>query len=90
MLESYIDFGFKKELTRLYAYGFMVKRQLIDIESHSAFKTIKNMKMMSDIYMYKNLKECHAVFKELEPRSKNKISMDNFKELRLAELTDLI
>lgn len=45
---------------------------------------------MSAIYMYKNLRECNAMFKILEPRARLKISKDNFKELRLSELTDLI
>lgn len=45
---------------------------------------------MSDIYMYKNLKECNGIFKILEPRLKNKISKDNIKDLRMSELTDLI
>ena len=60
------------------------------MDAHKAFQTIKNIKLMSDIYMYKNLKECNAMYKLLEPRSRLKISKDNFKELRLSELTDLI
>ncbi len=68
----------------------MIKRQLLDIDSHPAFKTVKNLRMMSDIWMYKNLKECHAIFKEMSPRSRSKISKDEMKDLRLAELSDLI
>ena len=45
---------------------------------------------MSDVYMYKNLKECNAIYKILEPKSKNKMSKDLFKDLRLSDLTDLI
>jgi hypothetical protein len=45
---------------------------------------------MSDVYMYKNLKECNAIFKILEPKHKAKISKDMLKELRLSDLTDLI
>lgn len=26
VLESYVDFGFKKEITRLYGYGYLLKR----------------------------------------------------------------
>lgn len=37
VLDSYTDFGFKKEMTRLYSYGYLLKRQLIDIDSHKAF-----------------------------------------------------
>ena len=51
---------------------------------------MKNLRLMSDVYMYKNLKECNAIFKNLEPKYKKKISKDEFKELRLADLTDLI
>ena len=68
VLESYIDFGFKKELTRLYGYGYMVKRCMLNLEAHPAFKIQKNLILLSDIYMYKNLKECNAIFKLLEPR----------------------
>lgn len=88
--ESYIDFGFKKELTRLYGVGFLLKRQLLDLDAHKAFATVKNLKLFSDIYMYKNLRECNAIFKLLEPRLKNKTSKDHFKELRISELADLI
>ena len=45
---------------------------------------------MSDVYMYKNLKECNAIFKLLEPKIKQKISKDNFGELRHSDLYDLI
>ena len=62
----------------------------MDLESHKAFQTLKNLKLMSDIYMYKNLRECNAIFKILEPRLKAKTSKDHFKELRLSELSDLI
>lgn len=35
--ESYIDMGFKKELTSLFGVGYLVKNQYIDLESHKAF-----------------------------------------------------
>eukprot|EP00347_Sterkiella_histriomuscorum_P018851 403343927 len=90
VLDSFCEFGFKQEMTRLYGVGFMVKRQFINIDSHKAFQTVKNLQLMSDIYMYKNLKECSQIFKVLEPRSKSKVSKDSLGDLRMAELTDLI
>jgi hypothetical protein len=30
VLESYIDYGFKKEATRIYANGYFLKRMLLD------------------------------------------------------------
>jgi hypothetical protein len=68
----------------------MIKRQYIDVEAHKAFQTVINLQLMSDIYMYKNLKECSSIFKVLEPRSKDKISKDSLKELRMADIADLI
>ena len=77
-MDSYADFGFKKEMARLYGVGYMLKRQLLDIETHKGFQTLKNLQLMSAIYMYKNLRECNAMYKILEPRAKLKISKDNF------------
>lgn len=68
----------------------MLKRQLLDMESHKAFTIAKHLQLLSDVYMYKNLKECNAMFKELEPGIRGKISKDNIKDLRLSELTDLL
>ena len=36
----------------------MIKRMQLDLDAHSAFNTKKNLQLFSDIYMYKNLKEC--------------------------------
>ena len=30
VMESYIDFGFKKEVSRLYAVGYMLRRQMFN------------------------------------------------------------
>lgn len=38
IMESYIDFGFKKESMRLYMIGFLLKRQLLNANSHKLFE----------------------------------------------------
>ena len=77
-------------MTRLFSIGYMLKRQWLDIESHKVFQTVKNLQLMSDIYMYKNLRECNGIFKYLEPRARHKTSKDNFQELRISDIADLI
>ena len=37
VMDSYTDFGFKKEMTRLYACGYLLKSQLLELEAHKAF-----------------------------------------------------
>lgn len=82
-MQSYIDFGFKQELIRIYAFGYMIKRQFLKPEYHLVFneENIKGRKLMSDIFMFKNLKECNAIYGILEPRRKNKASLEEFKGL---------
>ena len=38
VLESFLDYGFKKETTRIYANGYLLKRMLLDQDSHKAFE----------------------------------------------------
>ena len=38
VLESFLDYGFKKETTRIYANGYFLKRMLLDQDSHKAFE----------------------------------------------------
>ena len=42
IMESYIDFGFKQEMTRLYVLGFMLKRQLLNPDATKAFEPFKD------------------------------------------------
>ena len=59
VLESYIDFGFKKESARLYSNGYLMRRQLLNADSHKAFEpAAASMPVFKDIFIYKGLKEC--------------------------------
>ena len=53
--------GLKKEASKLYPMGYYVKRCLMDFEAHKAFKEPQNIKLLSDVYMYKHLKWCGQV-----------------------------
>jgi hypothetical protein len=46
--------------------------------------------MLSDIFMFKNSKECNNMFRIIEPSKNAKISKDSFKDLRWSEVADLI
>jgi hypothetical protein len=37
IMESYIDYGFKKELLQLYGIGFLTKKLLLNFESNKLF-----------------------------------------------------
>ena len=67
VLESYIDFGFKKEITRLYAIGYLMRRQLLNPISHKAFEPNHYLnKAFHELYVYKGLKECHHISNQLK------------------------
>jgi len=70
VFQSYCDFGFKEELTRLYAYGIMVKQMRLGMEKHAAFKEKKHLQLFSDIYMYKNLLESKTIHRLLDPKAR--------------------
>ena len=38
VFESHIDFGYKKEISRLYAIGYLMRRQMLNPDSHKAFE----------------------------------------------------
>ncbi len=59
VLESINTLGFKSKLTRLYSYGYMLKRQAINPVSHNAFKDDRALRLIRDVFMYKNMKECN-------------------------------
>ncbi|TNV75633.1 hypothetical protein FGO68_gene11252 [Halteria grandinella] len=93
VLESHCKFAFKEELVRLYAFGYMVKRQILNPESHPAFQDQRAVKLISDVFMYKNMKECNTIFKLVDPERgglKRKASMDKTKELSASQIADLI
>ena len=58
VLESYIDFGFKKEAARLFMNGFFIKRQLLNPDAHKAFENERIMEVFEHVFTYKGIKEC--------------------------------
>ena len=48
-MESHIDFGFKKEANRLYAVGYFLRKQMLNIESNKVFE--KNALMLNEIFI---------------------------------------
>jgi hypothetical protein len=66
-MESYIDFGFKQEMTRLYVLGFMLKRQLLNPDATKAFEPQNNQsQFFNHLFKYKSLKECTFMSKLIE------------------------
>ena len=91
VLESITDFGFKQELVRLYAFGYMLKRLVLNPLSHNAFQDDRAQRLVRDVYMYKNMKECNQIYKLIDPHNtKFKASKDNLKELSQSQIADLI
>ena len=67
IMESYIDFGFKQEMTRLYVLGYMLKRQLLDPDATKAFEPANDQyQFFNHLYKYKSLKECAFMSKLIE------------------------
>ena len=51
-------------------------------DAHNAFKDQRGMRIIRDVFMYKNMKECNAMYRILDPfNSKLKASKDSLKEL---------
>ena len=51
ILESYIDFGFKMELSRIYSNGYYLKRQLLNFDANKAFElTGKNISLLNSVF----------------------------------------
>jgi hypothetical protein len=66
-------------VVRIYGFGYMLKRQLIAL------------RLIRDVFMYKNMKECNLMYKILDPhQTKFKPSKDNLKELSHSQIADLI
>ena len=47
--------GLKTEALKVFGVGYTVQRCMLDQESCKAFKESGKMKMLSDVYMYKQL-----------------------------------
>jgi hypothetical protein len=59
IMESFIDFGFKKEMMRLYMIGYLLKRQLLNPDCHKLFENqSKSFNFLNNLFNYKCLKEC--------------------------------
>ena len=67
VMESVSNLGFKRELVRLYGYGYMLKRQLLTPEAHAAFEDDRALRLIRDVFMYKNMKECNSIYHILDP-----------------------
>ncbi len=61
--------GIKHELTRLYAYGYMIKRLGLEESAHNAFKDDKALRLIRDVFIYKNMKECNTIYRLLDPHN---------------------
>jgi hypothetical protein len=59
VMESTCNLGFKRELVRLYGFGYMLKRQLLNADAHKAFEDDRALRLIRDVFMYKNMKECN-------------------------------
>ena len=90
ILESYTDYGFKHEMTRLYNMGFYLKRQKLMDEYHKTFSHEKEF--LANIYKYKCLKECQFMTRILNDGNLDfkRFTKEQVSELKLSELTDLI
>ena len=67
IFESFVDLGYKKDITRLYSVGYLLRRQMLNNESHKAFELNSGaMLMFNDLFIYKGLKECSYLSKALE------------------------
>ncbi len=79
------EYGFKSEIVRMYAYGYMLKRMMISKEAHKAFLDERAMRIVRDVFMYKNMKQCEEMYRIVEGKSSNvKVAKDKFKELSIS------
>jgi hypothetical protein len=92
VLETQSHFGgLKHELTRLYGFGYMIKRQGLVPEAHNAFQDERALRLIRDVFMYKNMKECNSIYRVLDPHnSRAKASKENLRELSQSQIADLI
>ena len=69
----------------------MIKRQALVPEAHNAFKDERALRLIRDVFMYKNMKECNDIYRILDPHnSRPKASKENLKELSQSQIADLI
>jgi hypothetical protein len=89
--DSYSKVGFKEESLQLYAIGFMVRRLSLDLTAHKAFSSPKTLQMMSNVYMFKSMRECTSILKLLDPHTfKEKKTLDEFDNFRLGDVLEMI
>ena len=89
MLSSYP--GFKQEAIRVFSIGYMIRRCLLERDKCTAFQDPARLKMLSDVYMFKQLQIDKHIQQEIEEVSENeKLSKENLNSLRMSDLFDLI
>jgi hypothetical protein len=90
VMQTYSDFGFKKEMTKMFNYGYMIRSQRWNFEKYPKLESPQTLELLNGIHMYKNLEECKNVFKTLDRRWADKQSLDNFGELRISDVASLV
>ena len=70
LLQAFTDHGYKQDLTRLHPKGVLLTRQHLESEAHRAFQQLKSVQMLSNIYMYKSLRWCNQLNRELSQSQK--------------------
>jgi hypothetical protein len=69
----------------------MIKRQGLVPEAHNAFQDERALRLIRDVFMYKNMKECNSIYRVLDPHnSRAKASKENLRELSQSQIADLI
>ncbi len=83
--------GFKTEALKVFSVGYTIQRCLLDRQSCKVFTDAVKMKMLSDVYMYKQLQQCQKVLTVIEDRNEGfKQSKERLNELRMSDLFELI
>ena len=83
--------GLKTEALKVFSVGYTIQRCLLERHSCKVFTNAVKMKMLSDVYMYKQLKNCQQVLGVIEERSEGfKQSKERLNDLRMSDLFDLV
>ena len=92
VMQSKVEYpGLKTEALKLFGFGYMVQRCLVNPNGCSAFKDADKIKMLSDVYMFKQLMFCKKVLYKLEDRSDHhKIGHEELSSLRMSDLFELV
>ena len=89
--EQYLETPLKQDLTRLHSFGLLLKRQILEVDAHKSFQSLKSIQMMSNLFMYKSLQTCNQLNQLLlSDREDGKERNVAFADLRLSEVLELI